>query len=176
MHVFHCIRCLAPESKTMLYFCELMQTDCCLRAHELGCTCSLEMCSRCCVQADDFIDIIEGNRKFLKCIYVYNKVDMLTLKEIDSIARRCAPRFQVYVQLCIHAFLHARAHFYLYMFYVYFPFSILKICLFLRIFTNPCGSQCKYVVIRHFAFLYACIMSLFVSINAHVYVYMYMYI
>ncbi|XP_026191049.1 developmentally-regulated G-protein 2 [Cyclospora cayetanensis] len=37
---------------------------------------------------DDFIDVIEGNRKFLKCIYVYNKVDMLSIKEIDEIARR----------------------------------------------------------------------------------------
>ncbi|CDJ40425.1 GTP-binding protein, putative [Eimeria tenella] len=37
---------------------------------------------------DAFIDVIEGNRRFLKCIYVYNKVDMLTLKEIDELARR----------------------------------------------------------------------------------------
>ncbi|OEH74208.1 hypothetical protein cyc_05203 [Cyclospora cayetanensis] len=39
-------------------------------------------------ETDDFIDVIEGNRKFLKCIYVYNKVDMLSIKEIDEIARR----------------------------------------------------------------------------------------
>nr|PIM04140.1 putative GTP-binding protein [Toxoplasma gondii COUG] len=38
--------------------------------------------------ADDFIDVVEGNRKYVRCIYVYNKVDMLPLDEIDKIARR----------------------------------------------------------------------------------------
>eukprot|EP00922_Rhytidocystis_sp_ex-Travisia-forbesii_P026320 GHVS01038544.1.p1 GENE.GHVS01038544.1~~GHVS01038544.1.p1 ORF type:complete len:375 (+),score=52.57 GHVS01038544.1:123-1247(+) len=37
---------------------------------------------------DDLIDVIEGNRKYVKCLYVYNKVDMLPLSEIDEIARR----------------------------------------------------------------------------------------
>eukprot|EP00922_Rhytidocystis_sp_ex-Travisia-forbesii_P026880 GHVS01039420.1.p1 GENE.GHVS01039420.1~~GHVS01039420.1.p1 ORF type:complete len:375 (+),score=57.94 GHVS01039420.1:177-1301(+) len=37
---------------------------------------------------DDLIDVIEGNRKYVKCLYVYNKVDMLPLNEIDEIARR----------------------------------------------------------------------------------------
>ncbi|GAW81667.1 GTP-binding protein [Plasmodium gonderi] len=35
---------------------------------------------------DDLIDIIEGNRKYIKCIYVYNKIDMLPLEEINNIA------------------------------------------------------------------------------------------
>lgn len=38
--------------------------------------------------ADDLIDVIEGNRKFVKCLYVYNKMDMLSLAEVDEIARR----------------------------------------------------------------------------------------
>ena len=40
------------------------------------------------MQTDAFIDVIEGNRRYLRCLYVYNKADMLSLKEIDSLARR----------------------------------------------------------------------------------------
>jgi len=38
--------------------------------------------------ADDLIDVIEGNRKYVKCLYVYNKIDMLSLPEIEAFARR----------------------------------------------------------------------------------------
>lgn len=34
------------------------------------------------------IDVIEGNRKFVKCLYVYNKIDQTSLEEVDEIARR----------------------------------------------------------------------------------------
>lgn len=34
------------------------------------------------------IDVIEGNRKYIKCLYVYNKIDMLSIDEIDQLARR----------------------------------------------------------------------------------------
>lgn len=40
------------------------------------------------ITADEFIDVIDGNRKYCKCIYVYNKVDMLTEEQVDEIARR----------------------------------------------------------------------------------------
>mmetsp|Transcript_10696 Transcript_10696/g.19528 ORF Transcript_10696/g.19528 Transcript_10696/m.19528 type:complete len:399 (-) Transcript_10696:524-1720(-) len=36
---------------------------------------------------DDLIDIIEGNRRYIKCLYVYNKVDMCSIEEVDEIAR-----------------------------------------------------------------------------------------
>ncbi|EFJ50345.1 hypothetical protein VOLCADRAFT_80241 [Volvox carteri f. nagariensis] len=36
---------------------------------------------------DDLIDVIEGNRRYIKCLYVYNKVDMCSLEEVDEIAR-----------------------------------------------------------------------------------------
>lgn len=40
---------------------------------------------------DDFIDILEeaGNapRKYCKCLYVYNKIDMLSIAQIDALAR-----------------------------------------------------------------------------------------
>jgi hypothetical protein len=36
---------------------------------------------------DQFIDVIEGNRKYVKCIYVYNKIDVCTIEHIDRLAR-----------------------------------------------------------------------------------------
>ncbi len=36
---------------------------------------------------DDIIDKIEGNRKYVKCLYVYNKIDSVSLEEVDAIAR-----------------------------------------------------------------------------------------
>ena len=40
------------------------------------------------VRIDEFIDIIEGNRKYVKCLYAYNKIDVLTVEEVDELARR----------------------------------------------------------------------------------------
>lgn len=37
---------------------------------------------------DELIDAIEGNRKYIDCIYVYNKIDLVTLEDVDEIARR----------------------------------------------------------------------------------------
>lgn len=36
---------------------------------------------------DEFIDVIQGNRVYLKCLYVYNKIDQLTIEEVDRLAR-----------------------------------------------------------------------------------------
>jgi len=36
--------------------------------------------------ADDFIDIVEGNRKYVKCLFVYNKIDTVTIEEINALA------------------------------------------------------------------------------------------
>ncbi|KAJ1919125.1 Ribosome-interacting GTPase 2 [Mycoemilia scoparia] len=40
------------------------------------------------VTTDDFIDVIVGNRKYLPCLYVYNKIDAISIEEIDRIARK----------------------------------------------------------------------------------------
>lgn len=40
------------------------------------------------VTVDDLIDVIEGNRRYMKCLYVYNKLDVCTIEEVDEIARR----------------------------------------------------------------------------------------
>jgi small GTP-binding protein len=37
---------------------------------------------------DDFIDVIDGNRKYVKCLYIYNKIDMIDLEQVNELARR----------------------------------------------------------------------------------------
>jgi len=36
---------------------------------------------------DDFIDVIQDNRVYLPCVYVYNKIDCISLEEVDRLAR-----------------------------------------------------------------------------------------
>lgn len=36
---------------------------------------------------DQFIDIIEGNRKYIKCLYVYNKIDVMGMDDVDRLSR-----------------------------------------------------------------------------------------
>lgn len=36
---------------------------------------------------DDFVDVIIGNRLYMKCVYCYNKVDQITIEEVDRLAR-----------------------------------------------------------------------------------------
>jgi small GTP-binding protein len=40
------------------------------------------------LSTDDFIDLIEGNRVYLPCLYVVNKVDMISLNEVDRHAHQ----------------------------------------------------------------------------------------
>jgi hypothetical protein len=35
---------------------------------------------------EDFIDVIVGNRVYMPCIYVYNKIDQVSLEEVDRLA------------------------------------------------------------------------------------------
>lgn len=37
---------------------------------------------------DDFIDVINANRVYLPCLYVYNKIDQISIEEVDRIARQ----------------------------------------------------------------------------------------
>ena len=30
---------------------------------------------------DQFIDLVEGNRKYVRCLYIYNKIDMTSIEE-----------------------------------------------------------------------------------------------
>lgn len=37
---------------------------------------------------DDFIDVVVGNRVYLPCIYAYNKIDQISIEEVDRLARQ----------------------------------------------------------------------------------------
>ena len=37
---------------------------------------------------DDLIDVIEGNRKYVRCLYVYNKIDIISIEEVDALSRK----------------------------------------------------------------------------------------
>ena len=36
---------------------------------------------------DEFIDVVLGNRKYVRCLYCYNKIDAITIEEVDRLAR-----------------------------------------------------------------------------------------
>jgi ribosome-interacting GTPase 1 len=46
---------------------------------------SADIFARCDATIDQLIDVIEGNRKYIPCIYVLNKIDQLTIEELDII-------------------------------------------------------------------------------------------
>lgn len=37
--------------------------------------------------SDEFVDVILGSRVYMPCLYVYNKIDQISIEEIDRIAR-----------------------------------------------------------------------------------------
>ncbi|EUB56054.1 Developmentally-regulated GTP-binding protein 2 [Echinococcus granulosus] len=39
------------------------------------------------ITQDQLIDVIVGNRVYLKCLYVYNKIDQISIEEVDKLAR-----------------------------------------------------------------------------------------
>ena len=38
--------------------------------------------------ADELIDVIVKNRVYLPCLYIYNKIDQISLEEVDKLARQ----------------------------------------------------------------------------------------
>jgi hypothetical protein len=40
------------------------------------------------VGLEELIDAIEGNRKYVRCLYIYNKIDTLSIEEVDALARK----------------------------------------------------------------------------------------
>ncbi|PWN95173.1 P-loop containing nucleoside triphosphate hydrolase protein [Tilletiopsis washingtonensis] len=40
------------------------------------------------ITVDQFIDVVLGTRKYTPCLYVYNKIDSISLEEMDKLARR----------------------------------------------------------------------------------------
>lgn len=39
------------------------------------------------ISVDQLIDVVLGNRKYVKCLYLYNKIDMVPIEEVDRLAR-----------------------------------------------------------------------------------------
>lgn len=39
------------------------------------------------ISVDDLVDVVLGNRKYMPCLYFYNKIDTITIEEIDELAR-----------------------------------------------------------------------------------------
>ncbi|CAK5280070.1 unnamed protein product, partial [Mycena citricolor] len=39
------------------------------------------------ITTDDFIDVLIGTRKYIPCLYVYNKIDAISLEQVDKLAR-----------------------------------------------------------------------------------------
>jgi len=39
------------------------------------------------ISADQLIDVVLGNRKYVRCLYAYNKIDNITLEQVDALAR-----------------------------------------------------------------------------------------
>ncbi|KAJ5077060.1 developmentally-regulated gtp-binding protein [Anaeramoeba ignava] len=53
------------------------------------------------ITVDQFVDVIVGNAKYMKCMYLYNKIDTITMEEIDRLGRSdpnglvCSCKFQL---------------------------------------------------------------------------------
>ena len=42
---------------------------------------------RCDATSDELIDVVEGNRSYIPCIYVLNKIDQISIEELDIICK-----------------------------------------------------------------------------------------
>ncbi|SPO39350.1 probable GTP-binding protein [Pseudozyma flocculosa] len=40
------------------------------------------------ITVDEFIDVVLGNRKYTPCLYVYNKIDSISMEQLDKLARQ----------------------------------------------------------------------------------------
>ena len=56
---------------------------------------SADLCIKCDATEDDIIDVIEGNRKYIPCLYALNKIDAITLEELEIL-----DRIDHYVPIC----------------------------------------------------------------------------
>ena len=55
---------------------------------------------------DQFIDIIVGNRIYMPCLYVFNKIDQISLEEVDKIARTPNSGTSMIKNIQFHELLH----------------------------------------------------------------------
>jgi ribosome-interacting GTPase 1 len=50
---------------------------------------------RCNAEVDDLIDVIEGDRKYIPCVYALNKIDEITIEELEIL-----DKIPHYVPIC----------------------------------------------------------------------------
>eukprot|EP00667_Euglena_gracilis_P031455 EG_transcript_45616 len=48
---------------------------------------SVDVCFKEDATVDQLVDVVEGNRVYVSCIYVMNKIDQITIEELDIINR-----------------------------------------------------------------------------------------
>ena len=48
---------------------------------------------------DQFIDIVVGNRIYMPCLYVFNKIDQISLEEVDRIARTKNSGLKIFLKM-----------------------------------------------------------------------------
>jgi uncharacterized protein len=48
---------------------------------------SADILARQVISVDQLVDVIQGNREYKPCLYLYNKIDTVTIEEIDQLAR-----------------------------------------------------------------------------------------
>lgn len=53
---------------------------CILKEYKIS---NCDICIKCQATEDDIIDIIEGNRHYIPCLYALNKIDEISLEELD---------------------------------------------------------------------------------------------
>jgi uncharacterized protein len=39
------------------------------------------------ISVDQLVDVVQGNREYKPCLYMYNKIDTVTIEEVDELAR-----------------------------------------------------------------------------------------
>lgn len=52
---------------------------------------------RCNAEVDDLIDVIEGDRKYIPCVYALNKIDEITMEELEIL-----DKIPHYVPICAY--------------------------------------------------------------------------
>ena len=49
--------------------------------------CNADITLRCDANVDELIDVVEGNRNYIPCIYLLNKIDQISIEELDIITK-----------------------------------------------------------------------------------------
>ncbi len=55
---------------------------CILKEYKIN---SCDIIIKCKCTEDDIIDVVEGNRKYIPCLYAMNKIDDITMEELEII-------------------------------------------------------------------------------------------